>query len=138
MHLAAVLARVRVVRLGDQLRLAAQAHAGEVVAEHRESDREVRGDVGANRRDLLEAHRDVERVDRDRLDRDRIDPDRDLRDIGDMGDVYPERGREDVDIQGILEVEIDVHALAHPPPLRAGSAPRWPRRSNVVSVGRPN
>jgi len=59
-------------------------------------------------------------------------------DIGDVGDVHPERGREDVDIQGILEVEVDVHALAHPPPLRPGSAPRWPRRSNVVSVGRPN
>ena len=30
--------------------------------EDRESDREVRGNVGANRRDLLETHRDVERV----------------------------------------------------------------------------
>jgi hypothetical protein len=45
MHLAAVLARVRLVGLGDHLRLAAQPHTGEVVAEHREPDRGSR-DVG--------------------------------------------------------------------------------------------
>ena len=62
MHLAALLAGVRVVGLGDHLRLAAQPYARDVVAEDGEPDREVGRDVRPNRWDLLDPQRDVERV----------------------------------------------------------------------------
>lgn len=84
MRLAAVLARIRLVRFGDQLGLAAKPGTDQLVAQDREPEREEGRNVRPDRRDLFDAQGEVERPDRDRFERDRVQPDLNLREMRDV------------------------------------------------------
>jgi hypothetical protein len=88
-RLAAVLARIRLVRFGDHLGLAAEPGTDELEAQDRQPKREEGRNVRPDRRDLLDAQGEVERPDRERLERDRferdrVQPDLDLREVRDV------------------------------------------------------
>ena len=109
MRLAAMLAGIRLVRLGDHLGLAAEPGADQLVAQDREPECKEGRNVRPDRRNLLDAHGEVEGPDRDRLERDRVQADLNLREVRDV-EREARRDAREVDAKVVVEAQVYIDA----------------------------